>query len=119
MAPALVLMFAAATGAAYLAFVRSCTESREIRFWAAWALAGCVVLCLAAILNSFCGIAENRSELFYERCHGSVPYMPLYAIPPLLAIPFLRRFLAGPMVLMAGALLIVVAIAIPNQMFDV
>ncbi len=119
MAPALVLMLAAASGAGYLAFVRFCTESREVRFWAVWALVGCVVLCLAAIFNSLCGIAENRSELFYERCHGSVPYIPLYAIPPLLVLPFLRHFLAGPVVLMVGALLVVVAIAVPNQMFNV
>lgn len=115
----LVLMLAAAGGAVYLAFVWFSTESREIRFWAIWAVVGSVVLGFAAILATICGIAENRSELFYERCEGSVPYIPLYAIPLLLATPFLRRFLSGLSVLIVGALLVVVAIAVPEKLLSV
>jgi hypothetical protein len=114
-----VVLLAVASGAAYLAFVWFITESREIRFWAIWALAGSVLLAFAAILTSLCGIAENRSELFNERCEGSVPYIPMYAIPALLATPFLRRFLSGPAVLMVGILLVVLAIAIPKRLLAV
>jgi hypothetical protein len=69
------------TGAAYLTAVWLSTESRAIRFWAIWAVVGSIVLGIATILTTACGLAENRSELYYERCEGSVPYIPLYAIP--------------------------------------
>jgi hypothetical protein len=115
----LALLLVVALGVAYLAFVWAVSEEREIRFWAVLALVGSVVLGLDATLNSFCGIAENRSELFNERCEGSVPYIPLYAIPLLLAMPLLRRFLSGPAVLMVAAVLVLVAIAIPQQLLSV
>jgi hypothetical protein len=114
-----VVLLAVAIGVAYLAFVWATTESREIRFWAGCAVAGSVVLCLAAIFSSLCGIAENRSELFYERCEGSVPYIPLYGIPALLATPFLRRSLSGPAVLMVGIVIVLVAITVPKELLSV
>jgi len=80
---------------------------------------GCLLLGIAWIFASLCGLAENRSELFYDRCDGSVPYIPLYAIPPMLAMPFLRRFISGPAVLMLGVLLVVAAFAIPNELLSV
>jgi hypothetical protein len=119
MAPLVVILLAIASGAAYIAAVWHSTESRAIRFWAVWALVGSAVLCIATILTTFCGIAENRSELFHERCEGSVPYIPMYAIPLLLAIPFLRRFLPGVLLLMVSVILIAAAIAIPHQLLSV
>lgn len=115
----LVVLMLAGVGAVYLRAVWLCTESRAIRLWAIWALVGSVVLGIAAILTTACGIAENRSELYYERCEGSVPYMPLYAIPLLLAMPFLRRFVSGALLFVASGLLVVAAIAIPMQLLSV
>jgi len=115
----LVVLLAAAAGAAYLTLVWSITESKEIRFWAVWAVVGSLLLGIAWVFASLCGLAENRSELFYDRCDGSVPYIPLYAIPAMLAMPLLRRFISGPAVLMLGALLIVVAFAIPKELLSV
>ncbi|MFL5833240.1 MAG: hypothetical protein ACJ76B_04580 [Solirubrobacterales bacterium] len=116
----LVVLLAVATGAAYLTLVWSTTESREIRFWAVWAVVGSLLLGIAWVFASLCGLAENRSELFYERCEGSVPYIPLYAIPPLLVMPFLRRFLSAPAVLLAGILLVVVVgFLIPKELLSV
>lgn len=105
--------------AAYLKIVSLSTESRAIRLWAIWALVGSAVLGFDAIFNSLCGIAENRSELFYERCEGSVPYIPLYAIPLLLIVPLLRRYVSGAVVLGLGILIIATAIAIPMHLFSV
>jgi hypothetical protein len=115
----LVVLLAVATGAAYLTLVWSTTESREIRFWAIWALVGSLLLGIAWIFASLCGLAENRSELFYDRCDGTVPYIPLYAIPPMLAMPFLRRFISGPAVLMLGVLLVLVGFAVPKELLSV
>ncbi|HET7417927.1 MAG TPA: hypothetical protein VFJ61_09920 [Solirubrobacterales bacterium] len=119
MGPLAVILLAGAAGVAYLALVWFGTESKEIRFWAIWAVVGSILLCLAAAVATSCGIAENRSDLFNERCNGSVPYIPLYAIPPLLATPFLRRFVSGPAVLMVGAAILVVAIALPERLLSV
>jgi hypothetical protein len=105
--------------AAYLAIVWAVTASRAIRRFAVLAVIASVVLGLASTFYTLCGIAENRSELFYERCEGSVPYMPLYAVPLLLAAPVLRRFISGGLLLMMIAVVVVVAIAIPKQLFDV
>ena len=37
----------------------------------------------------------------------------------MLAMPFLRRFISGPAVLMLGVLLVVAAFAIPNELLSV
>jgi hypothetical protein len=108
-----------AGAAAYLKVVWLSTESREIRISAIWALVGSLVLGLDFIFNSLCGLAENRSELFQERCEGSTPYIPLYVIPLLLAAPILRRFAPGGTVLMIGAVLVVTAILVPLQLLSV
>lgn len=119
MAPFVVCLLAGAAGAAYVAAVWLATKSRAIRFWAIWALVGSVVLFIATLLTTLCGLAENRSELFHERCEGSIPYIPLYAIPMLLAAPFLRRFVSGAVVLSLGGALIAAAIIIPLQLLSV
>ena len=77
------------------------------------------MLFLDAVLNGFCGIAENRSELFYERCEGPAPNLPLYAIALVLAAPFLRRFVSGALVFMVGALLVLFPILISAQLLSV
>jgi hypothetical protein len=102
-----------------VAIVWSSTESRAIRFWAVWAVIGSLVLGIDAVFNSLCGIAENRSELFYERCEGSVPYIPLYAVPLLLAAPILRNYVSGFSLLAMGVLVIAVAMMVPMQLFSV
>jgi hypothetical protein len=71
-----VVLLAGAGGASYLAAVWFSTESRAIRLWAIWAVVGSIVLGLAAILTTACGIAENRSELYYERCEGQFRTYP-------------------------------------------
>jgi hypothetical protein len=116
---ALIVVLIGAAIAAYLTAVWLSTKSRAILFWAIWAVVGSAVLLIAAILTAFCGIAENNSDLFRERCEGSIPYIPLYAIPLLLAIPFLRRVLPGVLLLVIGVLLIAVAIAIPEHLLSV
>jgi len=116
----LVILLAIACAAAYLVLVWSSTESREIRFWAVCAVIGGLLLGIAWIFASLCGLAENRSDLFYERCEGSVPYIPLYAIPPLLLLPFLRRSLSGFAVLAIGLfLIVVVGFLIPENLLSV
>lgn len=119
MAPLVVILLASAGGAAYLVTVWVRTESRAIRFWAIWAVVGSFMLLIAAAFISLCGIAENRSELYNSRCEGSVPYIPLYAIPLLLATPILRRFVSAPLLLVVIGLLVVAAIAIPLQLLSV
>lgn len=119
MAPIVVVMLAGGGGAAYLATVWLSTESRAIRFWAVWAVVGSLLLFIAAALTSLCGIAENRSELYNSRCEGSVPYIPLYAIPLLLAAPLLRRYMSGGLLLIMGCLVVVAAIAIPLKLLSV
>ena len=119
MSPLVALLLIGTGVAAYLAAIWLSTDSRVIRFWAVWAVIGSVVLGITAILTTFCRITENHSELFHERCEGSVPYIPLYAIPLLLAVPFLRRFLPGGLVLTVGVLLIALAIMIPFQLLAV
>ncbi len=114
-----VVLLTGAGGAVYLTAVWRSTESRAIRVWAIWAVVGSIALGIDAILNTACGIAENRSELFYERCEGSVPYIPLYAVPLLLAAPFLRRFVPGALLLVAGGFLVAVAIAVPMHLLSV
>jgi hypothetical protein len=114
-----VVLLVGAGGAAYLIVVWLSTESRPIRLCAIWAVVGSIMLGIAAILTTACGLAENRSELFYERCEGSIPYMPLYAIPLLLAAPILRRFVPGAFLLVVGAFLVAAAIAIPLQLLSV
>lgn len=116
---ALLVALIGAGIAAYVTAVWLSTESRAIRFWAIWAVVGSIILGIAAILTGFCGIAENRSELFQERCEGSVPYIPLYAIPLLLLTPILRRFVPGALLLVVDVLLIAAAIAIPSQLLSV
>lgn len=116
---ALIVALIGAGVAAYLTAVWFSTKSRAILFWAIWAVVGSIILGIAAVLTAFCAIAENRSELFNERCEGSVPYISLYAIPLLLAVPFLRRFMAGGLVLVAGVLLVAAAIVIPWQLLAV
>lgn len=114
-----VFVLAGVSGGAYLAAVWLSTESRAIRVWAIWAVVGSIVLGIATILALFCGLLENRSELFHERCDGSVPYIPLYAVPLLLAAPFLRRFVPGALLGVAGGFLIAVAIAVPLRLLSV
>lgn len=114
-----VVLLVGAGGAGYLTAVWLNTESRAIRFWAVSAVIGSIVLGIAAILTTACGLAENRSELYYQRCEGSVPYIPLYAIPLLLATPVLRRFAPGAFVLAVDAFLVGAAIAIPLQLLSV
>ena len=114
-----VVLLTGAGGAAYLTAVWLSTESRAIRFWATGAVVGSIVLGIATILTTACGLAENRSELYYERCEGSVPYIPLYAIPLLLAAPFLRRVVPGASLLVVGGFLVAAAIAIPLQLLSV
>lgn len=119
MVPLVLILLAGAGGAAYLAAVWLSTESRAIRFWAIWAVVGSLVLLIATAFISLCGTAENNSELFHERCEGSIPYIPLYATPLLLAAPLLRRFVSGTLVLLVGALLVAAAIAVPLQLLSV
>jgi putative copper export protein len=69
----LVVLLVGAGGAGYLTAVWLSTESRPIRHCAIWAVIGSIVLGIAAILTTACSLAENRSELYYERCEGSVP----------------------------------------------
>jgi hypothetical protein len=111
------------TGPVYLVSIwrwtRDLADARSVRFLAIGALVGSIVLFIAAALNGLCGIAENRSELFYERCEGSVPYIPLYAIPLLLAAPFLRRFVPGALIWGAGAVVVFVGIVVPLQLLSV
>ncbi len=114
-----VVLLAGVGSAAYLTTVWLCTESRAIRICAIWAVVGSIVLGIATILTTACGIAESRSEIFYERCEGSVPYIPLYAIPLLLAAPFLRRYVPGALLLVVGGFLVAAAIAIPMQLLSV
>jgi hypothetical protein len=114
-----VVLLTGAGGAAYLATVWLSTESGATRFWAIWAVVGSVVLGIAAILTTACGIAENRSELFYERCEGPVPYIPLSAIPLLLAAPLLRRFMPGALLLVVVGFLVAAAIMIPLRLLSV
>lgn len=115
----LVVLLLTGAGAAYLRALWLSTESRAVRCWAIWAVVGSIVLGIATILTTACGLAENRSELYYERCEGSVPYIPLYAIPLLLTAPFLRRFMPGALLFAAGGLLVAAAIAIPMQLLSV
>jgi hypothetical protein len=115
----LVVLLVGAGGAGYLTAVWLSTDSKAIRFWAIWAVIGSIVLGIATILTTACGLAENRSELYYQRCEGSVPYIPLYAIPLLLAAPILRRFVPGTFLLVVGAFLVAAAIAIPLQLLSV
>ena len=114
-----VVLLVGAGGAAYLIAVWLSTESKPIRLCAIWAVIGSIVLGIAAILTTACSLAENRSELYYERCEGSVPYIPLYVIPLLLAAPILRRFVPGAVLLGVGCLLVAAAIAIPLQLLSV
>jgi hypothetical protein len=58
---------------AYLMAVWFSTESRPIRLCVIWVVIGSIVLGIAAILTTVCSLAGNRSELYYERCEGSVP----------------------------------------------
>lgn len=119
MDPLAVVLLVGAGGAAYLTVVWLSTESRAARLCAILAMVGSIVLCMGAILTTACSLAENRSALFYERCEGSVPYIPLYAIPLLLAVPFLRPFVSGALLLVMGGLLVAAAIAIPLQLLSV
>lgn len=119
MAPLVVILLAGAGGAAYLAAVWLSTESRAIRFWAIWAVVGSLVLLIATAFISLCGIAENRSELYNSRCEGSVPYIPMYAIPLLLATPILRHFVSGAWLLVVEGFLVAAAIATPLQLLSV
>lgn len=113
------LLMVGAGVAAYLKVVWLATESRAIRLWAIWALLGSVVLFFDAMTNTLCGMAENRSELFNERCDSGVPYIPLYGIPLLLTAPLLRHYLSGAVVFALWAIVIATAIAIPMHLFSV
>jgi len=114
-----VVLLTGAAGAAYLTAVWLSTESRAIRLCAIWAVVGSIVLGIGAILTTACSLAENRSELYYERCEGSVPYIPLYVIPLLLAAPLLRRFVPGALLAVMGGFLVAIAIAIPLRLLSV
>lgn len=117
-APA-VLLLTVVGSAAYLVTVWLSTDSKPIRFWAILAVVGSLILGIAAIVTSACNLAENRSALFYDRCEGSIPYIPLYAIPVLLGAPILRRFVSGAVVFGLGSLLLAVAVVVPLELLSV
>jgi hypothetical protein len=114
-----VVVLSAAGVAVYLTAAWLSTESRAVLVLAICAVIASIVLVLAAGLIGLCGLAENRSELFDQRCEGSVPYIPLYTIPLVLAVPFLRRFASGALLLVMGGLLVAAAIVIPLRLLSV
>lgn len=101
-------------------WTRDLADARGVRQAAIWAAVGSIVLGITAfILNAQCELAENGSALFYERCERPIPDIPLYTIPLLLVMPFLRRFVSGPLLWITGALVVVVGVTIPGELLSV
>ena len=71
-------------GAAVMLFTWGTTREPRVRRAVAGAVAGSILLVIASAFLGLCGLGENRSELFNERCSGGTPNLPLLGIPILL-----------------------------------
>jgi hypothetical protein len=124
----MVLIVALIAGAFYLVAIWEWTRELEdawgVRFSAIWAIGAIVLLIVASGYLSLCGISENRSELFNERCEGGTPSLSLYGIPLVVLAPFVRRFLPGGdewtfVVAIAVAGIVATAVAVPMRLLSV
>ncbi len=106
-------------GAAVLLFTWGTTEEARTRRAVAGAVAGAILLIIASAFFSLCGLGENRSDLFNERCSGGTPNLPLLGIPVLFLAAFGASRWHEELFWALGALALAVAVVVPWKLFDV
>jgi hypothetical protein len=105
-------------GAALIWLARS-LDDRGARRAFTWAIVGSVILAIESSLLTICGIAENRSELYNDRCEGGTPFLPLLGIPFLLltAVAYARTRVT--LLWVVGIAGFVVALVVPWELLSV
>lgn len=106
-------------GSAVLFTTWGTTQQTRTRRAVAGAVAGSVLLVIAAGFLSLCGLGENRSDLFHDRCRGGTPNLPLLGIPVLFLAAFGASRWHEGMFWALGALTLAVAILAPWKLLDV
>lgn len=106
-------------GAAVMLFTWGATREPRVRRAVAGAIAGSILLVIASAFLGLCGLGENRSELFNERCSGGTPNLPLLGIPVLFLAAFGASRWHEELFWALGALTLAVAIVVPWELLDV
>ena len=106
-------------GVAVLFFTWAATRETRTRRAVAGAVAGSILLVVAAALHNLCGLAENRSDLFNERCSGATPDLPFLGIPVLFLAAFGASRWNEGLFWALGALGLLAALVVPWKLLDV
>jgi len=101
-------------GAAAWGLVSVANPERRVRVAFAWAIGGGVALAYGSLVLSLCGLSENVTRLYAQRCTSGTPRWPLLGIPVLLVIAFAaRRVRRGGYLWILGAAVFLVALLAP------
>jgi len=106
-------------GAGILLTTWGATSAPRTRWAVAGAVGGSILLVIASAFLSLCGLGENRSDLFHDRCSGGTPNLPLLGIPVLFLAAFGASRWNEGLFWALGALTLLVAIVAPWKLLDV